>query len=70
MLFIHRPRRSWDLDEIQFSTWQGAVERHVTHLLNAHLDAHDDQRPNEPKEKLTFNRSYHYEREMNLVFGR
>ena len=68
MIFLHRPRNSWDLNEVQFNRWQSSIERHVQHVLDCHLEHHDDQKPGEPKEKISFNGDHKYQRVMNLVF--
>ena len=69
MLILHKPREPWNLDEIDFSLWQAAVEQHALHIINCHLDEHDDQLDGQDKNLIVFNQGHFHRRDMKLLFG-
>ena len=68
MLILHKPREPWNLDDIEFNCWQQAVEQMMLHIINCHLERHDDQIPGQDQNLITFNREHFYDRELRLVY--
>ena len=69
MLILHKPRTAWDLSLIEFDTWQAAVESLMLHIVNNHLEHHDDQLPEEDKALICFNRDEFFSKEMRMLYG-
>ena len=69
MLIMHKPRVPWDLGSVDFSTWQPFIEALVMHILEQHLDQHDDQQPDDDKTQFLFNREGFHTQEMRLLYG-
>ena len=69
MLILHRPRVAWDLNNVEFDSWQATVEAMALHIINHHLEHHDDQLPDEDKSLICFNRNSFFDKEMRLLYG-
>ena len=69
MLILHKPRAAWNLTDVEFETWQSAVEALALHIVNTHLEMHDDQLPSEDRTLICFNRDHFFDKEMRLLYG-